>query len=199
MYPIYEILFVYLYIDSFFLIMDTKICTKCGKTLPLDAFNKGNGRFGRRTYCRECEHVIQNSEEAKARRRLYRQQMREDPEWAQRERRNDAIRRHTNKRSILLSLLRTAKQRAKMKGLEFSITEHDLSLPDACPLLGIPLKSAWGKATPDSYSIDRIDSSKGYIPGNVWVISKRANMIKSDATLEELELLVTNLRNCLRK
>lgn len=179
--------------------MDNKVCTKCGKTLPLDAFNKGNGRFGRRSYCRECEHVIQNSEDAKARRRLYRQQRREDPEWAQRERRNDAIRRHTNKRSILLSLLRTAKQRAKMKGLEFSITEHDLYLPDTCPLLGIPLKSAWGKATPDSYSIDRIDSSKGYIPGNVWIISKRANMIKSDATLGELELLVTNLRNYLSK
>lgn len=30
--------------------------------------------------------------------------------------------------------------------------------------------------------------------GNVWIVSRRANMIKSDATLEELELLVNNLR-----
>lgn len=40
-----------------------------------------------------------------------------------------------------------------------------------------------------------IDSSKGYIKGNVWVVSKRANTIKNNATLEELELLVANLRN----
>ena len=50
------------------------------------------------------------------------------------------------------------------------------------------------QACPNSYSLDRIDSSKGYIPGNVWVISRRANAIKSDATLEELELLVKNLK-----
>ena len=34
----------------------------------------------------------------------------------------------------------------------------------------------------------------GYTKGNVWIVSRRANMIKSDATLEELELLVNNLR-----
>lgn len=39
-------------------------------------------------------------------------------------------------------------------------------------------------------SLDRIDSSKGYISGNVKVISKRANAIKNDATLEELLLIV---------
>ena len=39
-----------------------------------------------------------------------------------------------------------------------------------------------------------IDSTKGYIKGNVWVISKRANALKNNATIEELELLVKNLR-----
>lgn len=48
-----------------------------------------------------------------------------------------------------------------------------------------------------SYSLDRIDSSKGYIKGNVWVIPFKANRIKSDATLEELELIAKNLKNTL--
>jgi hypothetical protein len=46
----------------------------------------------------------------------------------------------------------------------------------------------------NSYSLDRIDSNKGYVKGNVWVISRRANVIKNNATLEELELLTNNLK-----
>ena len=46
------------------------------------------------------------------------------------------------------------------------------------------------KTEDNSYSLDRIDSTKGYIKGNVWIISKRANVIKNNATLEELELLL---------
>jgi hypothetical protein len=40
-----------------------------------------------------------------------------------------------------------------------------------------------------NYSLDRIDSSKGYIKGNVWVISLRANRIKNDSTPQELRLI----------
>jgi hypothetical protein len=52
-----------------------------------------------------------------------------------------------------------------------------------------------GAGTP---SLDRIDSSLGYVKGNVWVISWRANHIKTDATLDELRLLVTGLENAMR-
>ena len=34
----------------------TKHCAKCGRDLPLDAFNKSAGRKdGRQSYCRECQ------------------------------------------------------------------------------------------------------------------------------------------------
>ena len=46
----------------------------------------------------------------------------------------------------------------------------------------------------DSPSLDRLDSSLGYTPENVWWISYRANRLKNDSTLEELEKLVKAIR-----
>lgn len=89
-----------------------------------------------------------------------------------------------------------ARARAKRRGIPFTLTPEDIKIPERCPLLGIPLlRSPATYATRDAApSLDRIDSTKGYAPGNVWVISFRANAIKRNATLEELELLVRNLR-----
>jgi ribosomal protein L37E len=88
--------------------------------------------------------------------------------------------------------------RARTKNIPFSLTPSDIHIPERCPLLDIPLMLTSGGGTrhqdPDVWSIDRIDSSKGYTPDNVWVISLRANMLKKDATLTELELLTANLR-----
>lgn len=172
----------------------TKICSKCGKELPLNAFNRGNSLYGRRSFCRECEHSIQNSPEYVARRRKNTLKKRENPEYVLKLNKADTNRRHNNVNSLKLYLLNSARQRAKVKGLNFNIDITDINLPDKCPLLGIPLSSFYGKATGNSYSIDRIDSSKGYIKGNIWVISNRANTLKGNATLEELELLVKNLK-----
>ena len=82
----------------------------------------------------------------------------------------------------------SAKKRAKLKGLDFDIEVEDIpEIPNYCPVLGIEIKSNTTNAPLDSSpSIDRIDSSKGYIKGNIRIISNRANRIKSDATIEEL-------------
>jgi len=96
-------------------------------------------------------------------------------------------------------LVTTAKRRAKLANLEFSITRHDFFLPKLCPLLGIKLVVGNRKVTEQSPTLDRIDNTKGYIPGNVWIISYKANTIKSNASLKELELLVRNLRKAQRK
>jgi len=69
--------------------------------------------------------------------------------------------------------LTQAKKRATAKGLDFSITLDDLlPLPEVCPVFGIKLnyKGAQGFMN-DSPSIDRIDSSKGYVKGNIQIIS----------------------------
>lgn len=94
----------------------------------------------------------------------------------------------------LWDMLRQAKVRAKRKGIEFDIEESDIELPIICPLLGLPLRyGGMGLSQSNSATLDRIDNLKGYVKGNVWVISFRANTIKSDASLSELSLLVGNL------
>ncbi len=90
-------------------------------------------------------------------------------------------------------LLRAAKQRSKRKNIEFSIDKSDIHIPSICPILEIPLVRSDGLFTDNSPSLDRIDSSKGYVKGNVWVISWRANSIKSDASIEELTKVVSAL------
>ncbi len=85
------------------------------------------------------------------------------------------------------------KSSAKRRNIIFTLTKldfYDLSYPLTCPILGIPLKHNKGAPCDNSYSIDRIDSSKGYEPGNIVVISHRANTLKSNATLDEMQRIV---------
>jgi len=89
-------------------------------------------------------------------------------------------------REPMYYILSVAKVRARARGLEFRITGADVPVPETCPVLGIPLKKGAGKHNPCSPSIDRIDSSQGYIPGNVWVISYLANVRKNDQTPREI-------------
>lgn len=78
---------------------------------------------------------------------------------------------------------------------EFDLKFSDLSFPLTCPLLNIPLNYLEENFRADNYpTFDRIDSKKGYVKGNVHVVSWRANRIKCDATQEELELIAHNLK-----
>ena len=92
-----------------------------------------------------------------------------------------------------------ARKRAKEKKLDFNIKLSDITIPEICPLLNIPLYVSDIKLGPNSPSLDRIDSTKGYIKGNVMVISYRANTAKGNLSLIELELLVSNLKRVLYK
>lgn len=89
-----------------------------------------------------------------------------------------------------------ARRRARKAGLPFTITLENIQIPDRCPVLGISMRRGKGNGNhqPCSPTLDRIDPEKGYVPGNVWVICYKANRMKSDATIEELELLVQALK-----
>ena len=94
---------------------------------------------------------------------------------------------------------RSLRQSARSRGLEFSISVEDIKelMTDTCPVLGIPMKFNPGcraGTNHDSYSVDRVDNNKGYTKDNIQIISRRANTLKNDATLEELERVVAYMR-----
>lgn len=85
-------------------------------------------------------------------------------------------------------LLKFAKDRAKKRGLEFTLTPADLFIPTHCPILGFELRINYKGLTGNDFSpsLDRIDNSKGYTPDNVVVVSFRANRIKKTSSADEL-------------
>lgn len=91
-------------------------------------------------------------------------------------------------------MLINAKQRAKRFGLECTLTLADIKIPETCPVLGIPLIIGLTMRGDNSPSLDRFDNSKGYTPDNVRIISFRANIIKRDATLAEIERVAAYMR-----
>jgi hypothetical protein len=82
-------------------------------------------------------------------------------------------------------LLSARKRHAKRFSGDCNLTIDDIVIPDVCPVLGLPLTVVGYKRSPNSPTLDRIDNSKGYVRGNIRVISWRANNLKSDATLGE--------------
>jgi len=91
-----------------------------------------------------------------------------------------------NKNNPKKAMFTRAQARARRKGIEFNITLEDITIPTHCPIFGLPLFSSKGKKTINSPSLDRIDNNKGYIKGNIIVISEKANSIKNIGTPEEL-------------
>jgi len=97
--------------------------------------------------------------------------------------------------SILLHL---AKKRAVEKGLEINISVEDIVIPTVCPVLGIPIiiggnddKKYFSDNSP---TLDRIDNTRGYVKGNVKVISYRANALKGSGSIEEHQKVIDYMK-----
>lgn len=139
-----------------------KRCPLCGQDKPHGEFHRNRSQSdGLTTHCKSCRRSSRNAgQEAKSRRA-----------WM--------------KAYPIKRLIYSARCRAKARGLTFRITEADISIPSHCPVLGIPLSFGEGARHEGSPTLDRIRSSQGYEPGNVIVVSFRANRIKNDGTPEE--------------
>jgi hypothetical protein len=97
------------------------------------------------------------------------------------------------------TMLNSARRTAKAKGLPFDLTVDDIVIPNECPVLGIPLLRNGTYRLENSPSLDRIIPSKGYVGGNVIVVSWRANRIKCDATVNELKAIASFYANLVVK
>lgn len=142
---------------------EKQVCIGCKQELRQNRFSrvdKDNASKGLRPLCKTC-----SAEKAKA----------------ERERRKNNW-----KHKPALAMLNNSKQRAKAKGIEHTLTLDDIIIPDYCPVLGIKLETGDRKEHWNAPSIDRIDNTKGYHKNNILIMSVKANMIKKDATLEEL-------------
>lgn len=101
--------------------------------------------------------------------------------------------RESRLRNFVHSMWKAAKKRAKERELDFNIEESDIVIPKMCPILEVPLEFGTKSNYDYSPSLDRIDNTKGYIKGNIQVISKKANTMKNSATLQELETFCKNI------
>lgn len=164
---------------------EEKCCLACGLSKPLTEFYRKKERL--RARCKECiklENRNRWDSNAERYRATHREWTRNNKEHKAQQDKEYKLKLATEDKAR--AMLYSTRYNSKKRGLEFSLTLKDIVIPDTCPLLGIRLKKGQGKICPASPTLDRIDSTKGYVPGNVWVISHRANCIKNDSTPDEL-------------
>jgi hypothetical protein len=87
--------------------------------------------------------------------------------------------------------------RAKKRKIPFDLVESDIIIPSVCPVLGIPMKMG-KKNSNNSPSLDRRIPLLGYVRGNISVISNRANTLKRDATVNEIERVLEYMKSILK-
>ena len=169
-----------------------KKCSVCGEIRPIEEFHRDNSRLdGHRNECKPCKsdrdhrYYCGNRLKSLETSRRYKTKNRDRVLKKQRQYKKD------NYESIMLS---TIKKRAKTLGIESNLDISDINIPDKCPLLGIPLVPSGMKNNRDSSpSVDRKNPDKGYVKGNIAIISYRANRIKNNAKPYELKKIAKRI------
>jgi hypothetical protein len=145
-----------------------KRCPKCGIVKDDNQFAKDRSKkSGLSSHCKQCKGIETKQYEI-----------------------NNPMMNQTN------AMVRGARDRAKAKNLPFDIDHEYIRsiIPSRCPIFGVKLEWSARRGNksaplPNSPSLDRIDPTRGYVKGNVWIISHKANCIKSNASHEELKLV----------
>jgi len=165
----------------------TKKCRACKEEVDVSRFTKNNASKDKlQAVCTSCDKFrqavrrIEKAAELQEYFLHYQRNRRKDPEFR------------------IQMLLNSSKQRATKKNREHTLTVEDIKelwpVDNKCPVFGFSLE--WNNAgfRDTSPSLDRIDSSKGYTKDNVQVISWKANRIKADSTIQELEAVIAYLK-----
>jgi len=85
------------------------------------------------------------------------------------------------------------KSKARKDGVAFNLTLEDIVIPKVCPVFGVPFDK---KNKLRTTSVDRKNNNKGYVKGNIQIISGLANVMKNRATPAELLLFAEWIIKC---
>ena len=151
----------------------TKVCYRCKEEKHVDDFQRVfKNSLERQAACRDCHNAWTRANRKPAKNG-------QSTRW-----------RLANPVGHMLQL---ARARARKTGLPFNLTHEDIVIPTHCPVLGIKFER--GERTQDNLAtLDRIVSYKGYVKGNVRVISYKANAIKRNASIEEVEKVLNYMK-----
>lgn len=169
------------------IVKNSKLCSYCKNEKLFSEFSKNKAALDGLQYkCRSCDIAYQSE------RRIENKE--KNSEYSKQYQRN----RRKNFEYRLKMLINASKQRAKNKNREHSITLEDVKeiypIDGCCPIFGMKLEFNSSGFRESSPSIDRINSEKGYTKENIQIISWKANRIKGYASLQELEMLISYMK-----
>lgn len=149
------------------------------------------------------EHYIKNKEEISLKNKAWRAQNKEKLQAYEksnfRKEKNKQWRITKREEDRYRFVWYAAKRRAKNNNIPFTITKQDIinicPSDNKCPVLGIILEFGNKISQDNSPSLDRLIPKLGYVPGNIALISYRANRIKNDATVDELEKICSFMKS----
>jgi hypothetical protein len=184
---------------------DYKKCTKCSEEKEIFEFHKGRSR------CKECEYWLKkkyrerNAEKIRKRKKEYSIKNKEKIKrkgkiYHRKNKKRISLRNRLSKENNpALYLYFTAKSRARRNNIKFEIELNDIIdiLPkdNICPLLNIEILINKNHSKYNSMNLDRIIPEFGYVRDNIVIISKKANISKNNATIDEYEKIVNNMEN----
>lgn len=140
------------------------ICRGCKKDKDKENFPVRKDRSGRlRPYCRECANDGQKARYT-----------------------------HYKNKSPFLHRCTRAKSRAAGLKVPFDLTPEYLEgiWTGVCPVLGVQINLITERSDEHAAELDRFDPALGYVKGNVNWLSRKANRIKNNTTVEILEKLL---------
>ncbi len=181
-------------------------CKHCGELKPKDSF-----LISKRTIsgiiltCKDCfnkERAVKRldpevkNKDKKQKSETYLSHKIANDEWYKNYLGNKKIYRSKNRQKYLFL---SCRKRAQLENLPFDLVESDIVIPEFCPILGIRLEFSEDNKNLNTPSVDKIIPELGYIKSNIMVISRKANMMKLNASIKELKLFAQNIINYVEK
>lgn len=169
-------------------------CIRCKKEKTIDELAKNHkGELKQR--CTSCDEYCLNYYKTHREQSIARSKKSQNRD----RKKTNAYKRELYRRHPQNIILQNARSRAKKYGIPFDLEKSDIVIPSMCPILGIPIKINDKLVSSNSPTLDRFIPEKGYVKNNINIISHKANTIKSDATVEEIEKVLNWMKNMNRQ